>query len=131
MFEDLHVRNHSFGRRRLGKQQPSVRYIVPSPRLGKRNGMRMKLGPCVNGLEIWVAWKESELPVNSNVPLEWQVWYEERKIEARGAWIEHRRQCVSCRNKIRGEYLTQGHILKSCREYCVRHSSVRNLGTRL
>ena len=91
----------------------------------------MKLGPCVDGLEIREAWKESEMPLNSDASLELQVWYEERKVEARGAWIEHRKQCISYCNKINGQYLIEGNVLKSFIGYLARRSSLRNFGTRL
>jgi hypothetical protein len=91
----------------------------------------MKLGPCVDGLEIWEAWKESEMPLNSDASFELRVWYEERKVEARGAWIEHRKQCISCCNKINGEYLIDGNVLNAFIGYLARRNSLRNLGTGL
>jgi hypothetical protein len=91
----------------------------------------MKLGPCVDGVEIWEAWKESEIPLNSDASLELRMWYEERKLEARGAWIEHRKQCISFCNKINSDYLIEGTVLKSFIGYLASRNSPGNLGTRL
>ncbi len=90
----------------------------------------MKSGPCIEGLAVWKAWKESEAPLRSDASLELHIWYEERREESRGAWIEHRRRCKSC-SKLNSEHPLKENVLKSFIGHLVKHSSIRSMGTRL